>query len=712
MASVLKRNYGNQDWNLGEQRFARLHIYPTLAALNADVSTAQGRAAFCIETDRTYFGKSGAWIGLANSSSFQDPVANVGALPPTDTTGTVRVVLNDGSGVGPTLWMYSAAAPVGWHKIGDPRIILSDGTVKFTAIPGVASGAVVPVAPTDLVTKAYADVGAAGLATHIADPNAHSAEINSVVSSAVTTHNANAGAHQPEINNAVAAGVAPVQAQLTSHLTDGAAHAAAIAAAVNSAISTHDGNPTAHSAEIAAAIAAHDANASSHAAGIAGPASGGGGGGGGGTSSSGGADGAFSRSGQNILENARVVSGGHGSPCFTDPFESVYKKTGALDEPVGVIWRPSTQTAYPSGPIVFSTGNIQMPSTAGLSPGMVVLFPGAVAVGNAGVYFTVTNVVDGTNVSVLENPSPESVASTMTAFALDGIVVFAGRMTVDNPLSVALAVPITAIIANDGGGHGEIQFASSGFFSGIREGDSITLVGTASNDGIYTIRTTISATNKISVTVPLIAAGAAGTADVNHPGQANNFSTFSVGQSDTPFFADPSNALRYSTTPGKWRLGTQINDNDFVVRIDEIYIPPAPTPPPTIPYDIPQWKKFTFTYAALAVAALTNTIEMYQLPAAAIIHAVRIKHSVPFTGGAISAYSLSVGVFANLTKYALAFDVFQPISGVAYQDSFLPGSESFTGAISLRLAAQATGANLDQATAGTVDVWVLLSKAN
>jgi hypothetical protein len=183
----------------------------------------------------------------------------------------------------------------------------------------------------------------------------------------------------------------------------------------------------------------------------------------------------------------------------------------------------------------------------------------------------------------------------------------------------------------------------------------------------------------------------------------------------------------------------------------------------------PYWRKYTKTFTDLAAPTASNDIELFSLPAGGIIHAIKLKHSAAFTGGAIATYTLSVGIALYLDKYLPAFSVFgapantslsyhtvqSPLPGVlantdneigglpiaaAYNQTeiqnlrakceeladdtrtmrdvlygFMFGSAAVMGhenhgaATSIRLAAVATGANLSVATAGSVDVWVLWS---
>lgn len=123
----------------------------------------------------------------------------------------------------------------------------------------------------------------------------------------------------------------------------------------------------------------------------------------------------------------------------------------------------------------------------------------------------------------------------------------------------------------------------------------------------------------------------------------------------------------------------------------------------------PAWTKYTITYAQLSTAGLTNNIELFQLAAKEMIHSVVVKASAAFTGGLIATYTVSVGPAGNLVKYAVAFNVFQAPGNTLSSTNILPGVEDFSSATSVRIAAISTVGNLNAATAGSVDVWVLKS---
>lgn len=125
---------------------------------------------------------------------------------------------------------------------------------------------------------------------------------------------------------------------------------------------------------------------------------------------------------------------------------------------------------------------------------------------------------------------------------------------------------------------------------------------------------------------------------------------------------------------------------------------------------IPAWFRVRVSYSDFSTAATTNNIELYELPAAGLVEAVAIVHSTPFTGGSISAYTLSVGITGTLNKYASAFDVFQAAGSTVFQVSTTVGMESTSAATSIKVAATSTGDDLDAATAGSADIYIKMSR--
>lgn len=140
----------------------------------------------------------------------------------------------------------------------------------------------------------------------------------------------------------------------------------------------------------------------------------------------------------------------------------------------------------------------------------------------------------------------------------------------------------------------------------------------------------------------------------------------------------------------------------------------SPGVDPTAIGAVPVWVKVgnAIAHTAFQTAATTLSITLFTLAAAGLIHAVKIKHSTAFGGGAITAYTLSVGIAGTLAKYASAFDVFQAVSNTAFQTSSVLGSENNGAGTAILITATSTTANLNASTTGVVDVWALLSKCS
>ncbi len=129
-------------------------------------------------------------------------------------------------------------------------------------------------------------------------------------------------------------------------------------------------------------------------------------------------------------------------------------------------------------------------------------------------------------------------------------------------------------------------------------------------------------------------------------------------------------------------------------------------PNPTTAY----WTKYTVTHTALQAAALTKDVALASLPAKTVVHAVVLRPTTAFAGTA--TYTLSVGITGSLEKYVAASDAKAAVTATLFYlpaDTFIVTPENFSVAVSLRLSAVATTNNLDQSSAGVVEVYVLTS---
>lgn len=121
------------------------------------------------------------------------------------------------------------------------------------------------------------------------------------------------------------------------------------------------------------------------------------------------------------------------------------------------------------------------------------------------------------------------------------------------------------------------------------------------------------------------------------------------------------------------------------------------------------WTKYTFGFADLAAASLTNDVAIFTLPQRGAIHQVVTKHSTSFGGGSIASYTVEVGTSLDPDRYASAFNVFGVVNDDSIQISQSSGVQSLASSTIIRLTAHSTGGNLDTATVGSVDVWVQTS---
>lgn len=151
--------------------------------------------------------------------------------------------------------------------------------------------------------------------------------------------------------------------------------------------------------------------------------------------------------------------------------------------------------------------------------------------------------------------------------------------------------------------------------------------------------------------------------------------------------------------------------SDFLLRVD-----------PTLPEALPAWFHYEvdFTEFRPDPDGLTADIELVELPAGALVHAVKVKHDEAFTDGttaAISAAVLSLGVAGDLDRYSggATVNVFDAPGATNYDvkapDGGILRGESHEAPWSLRAALTVTGANLSTLTTGHAEIWLLLSVA-
>lgn len=121
---------------------------------------------------------------------------------------------------------------------------------------------------------------------------------------------------------------------------------------------------------------------------------------------------------------------------------------------------------------------------------------------------------------------------------------------------------------------------------------------------------------------------------------------------------------------------------------------------------VPFWRKYTKSYSDIGFSGLTNSVTLVNLPPNGYIEEIFITHSAAFTGGSISAYTVSVGITGDAENLSSTFDVFQAPGDALGLSNKISAFYSKTSIQSIKLFATSVGANLDQATSGSVDVYI------
>ena len=115
------------------------------------------------------------------------------------------------------------------------------------------------------------------------------------------------------------------------------------------------------------------------------------------------------------------------------------------------------------------------------------------------------------------------------------------------------------------------------------------------------------------------------------------------------------------------------------------------------------WQKVTVGFASLTNAGLTQTINLLSTSSRTKVCGVAVKHTAAFTGGTVSAMTVSVGDAAgSATTYTATFNIFQAPGNTVFQDTVEMLSATYA-ASTIQAFFTATGGNLNTLAAGSVD---------
>lgn len=110
----------------------------------------------------------------------------------------------------------------------------------------------------------------------------------------------------------------------------------------------------------------------------------------------------------------------------------------------------------------------------------------------------------------------------------------------------------------------------------------------------------------------------------------------------------------------------------------------------------------TVDYTEISAAALTNNVLGYSLPAKYEIRAVWLRVKTAFVGTGITSLDVTFGISGDEDKYVFPFNCL----ATGKKRGSNPQIESESSATSLNAYFTSVGANLDQLTAGELEIYV------
>ncbi len=119
----------------------------------------------------------------------------------------------------------------------------------------------------------------------------------------------------------------------------------------------------------------------------------------------------------------------------------------------------------------------------------------------------------------------------------------------------------------------------------------------------------------------------------------------------------------------------------------------------------PLWQKVTIPYTTFTAfgAVASGTTTAFALDSNEVVHGVIVKHSTLFSGAAISAAKLKIGISGTTDKYMDEFDVNQAVSVSAKSVNQVLEFEA--ASTNILVTVSLTGGNLNALTQGSVDIY-------
>lgn len=118
--------------------------------------------------------------------------------------------------------------------------------------------------------------------------------------------------------------------------------------------------------------------------------------------------------------------------------------------------------------------------------------------------------------------------------------------------------------------------------------------------------------------------------------------------------------------------------------------------------------KYTLAYndSDIAVASTSATSTILSLASKTVIEYIVVKHTTAFSGGSISALTLDLGDASDADELLASYDLTAAVADSTFTTVSTVYVGSFASATNIVATLTATGDNLDQLSAGSVDIYV------
>jgi len=117
--------------------------------------------------------------------------------------------------------------------------------------------------------------------------------------------------------------------------------------------------------------------------------------------------------------------------------------------------------------------------------------------------------------------------------------------------------------------------------------------------------------------------------------------------------------------------------------------------------------KFAQVFGDFSTAATSKIITLFTSITEEAVHEVVIKLGTSFVGTGITVLTAKIGISGDTEKYLTSFDLLQAVSGTSNDEVTVDlGRFDLPVGTDIELLIEATGANLDQLSAGAVDIWI------